>query len=127
MISTDSTPSTTYEQDWPNYNLAQQNEKERFLILLRDLCSTVPQPPQTKGRPRMSFADMLFAATFKVYSSFSSKRFTSDIRAAMHDGLIDRAPHFNTVSNYLSDPNLTPLLKSLIEPVFPIWLKQVMR
>ena len=63
----------------------------------------------------MPLSDMLFAATFKVYSGFSSRRFTSDVRTAMDDGLIDRAPHFNTVSNYLADPNLTPLLRSLIE------------
>jgi len=44
-----------------------------------------------------------------------SRRFTTDIQTAKRDGLIDHAPHFNTVSNYLSDPALTPLLKSLIE------------
>ena len=107
-------PRPTYPQDWATYNLAQQHEKEQFLGLLRDLCSTVAQPPQTNGRPRLPPADMLFAAVYKVYSGFSSRRFTTDIQTAMGDGLIDHAPHFNTVSNYLSDPTLTPLLKSLI-------------
>ncbi len=115
MISVNPTTPTTYPQAWSDYNLAQQHEKERFLILLRDLCSTVPQPPQTKGRPRLPLTGMLFAATFKVYSGFSSRRFTTDIQTAKQDGLIDHAPHFNTVSNYLSDAALTPLLKSLIE------------
>ena len=115
MISPNPTASVTYPQDWSNYNLAQQNEKERFLVLLRDLCATVPQPPQTKGRPRLPLADMLFAATFKVYSGFSSRRFTSDVQAAMQSGLIDHAPHFNSTNRYLADPTLTPLLKSLIE------------
>ena len=108
-------PRPTYPQNWPSYNLAQQNEKARFFVLLRDLCSNVEQPPQSKGRPRMPLADMVFAAVFKVYSGFSSRRFTTDIRDAMRDGLIDHPPHFNTVSNYLADPTLTPLLKSLIE------------
>ena len=115
MISPNPTAPTTYPQDWPAYNLAQQNEKERFLVLLRDLCSTIPQPPQTTGRPRLPLADMVFAAAYKVYSGFSSRRFTTDIQTAKRDGLIDHAPHFNTVSNYLGDPDLTPLLKSLIE------------
>ena len=99
----------------PEFNLAQQNEKERFLILLRDLCNTVPQPPQGKGRPRLPLADMLFAATFKTYSGFSSRRFTTDIQTALQDGLIDHAPHFNSTNRYLADSALTPLLKSLIE------------
>ena len=53
MISTYSTTTPevparpTYPQDWRNYNLAQQNEKEHFLTLLKDLCGTVPQPPPT--------------------------------------------------------------------------------
>ena len=115
MISRNPTASPTYPQDWSNYNLAQQSEKGRFLVLLRDLCGTIPQPPQTKGRPRLPLADMLFSATYKVYSGFSSRRFTTDIQVARRDGLIDHAPHFNTVSNYLADPALTPLLKSLIE------------
>ena len=115
MISPNPTASVTYPQDWSKYNLAQQTEKQRFLVLLRDLCSTVPQPPQTNGRPRLPLADMLFAATFKVYSGFSSRRFTSDVQAAMQGGLIDRAPHFNSTNRYLADPALNPLLKTLIE------------
>ena len=108
-------PRPTYPQDWTNYSLAQTNEKRLFLNLLRDLCSTVAQPPQGNGRPRMPLADMVFAATYKVYSGFSSRRFTTDIQTAVEDGLIDHAPHFNTTSNYLADPALTPTLKSLIE------------
>jgi transposase len=83
--------------------------------LLADLCSTVPQPPQSTGRPRLPLADMAFAATFKVYSRFSSRRFSSDLRDAQGRGLITRAPHFNSVTNYLSDPGLTPVLHGLIE------------
>lgn len=73
MVYTNSTPTAqapqvrpTYPQDWPSYNLAQQHEKERFLVLLRDLCNTVPQPPQTRGRPRLPLSDMVFAASYKV-------------------------------------------------------------
>lgn len=96
----------TYGQDWHNYNLAQTNEKAQFVVLLRDLCATVEQPEQTIGRPRLPLADMAFATTFKVYSGFSSRRFTTDLREAAYRGLIDNAPHFNSVSNYLADPTL---------------------
>ena len=109
------TVKVTYAQDWPRYNLGQQNEKDRFVSLLRDLCETIPQPPQVTGRPRLPLSDMFFATTFKVYSGFSSRRFTSDIRAARDSGLVAHAPHFNSVSNYLADPALTPLLKALVE------------
>ena len=40
----------TYTQDWTAYNRAQCEEKERFLPMLADLCSTIPQPPQGRGR-----------------------------------------------------------------------------
>jgi transposase len=105
----------TYPQQWHEYNLAQTNEKSRFMVLLRDLCATVEQREQTMGRPRFPLADMVFSTTYKVYSGFSSRRFTTDIREAAYHGLIERAPHFNSVSNYLSAPELTPILKDLIE------------
>ena len=102
-------------QSWHAYNEAQTTEKERFFVLLRDLCETIPQPPQVTGRPRLSLSDMVFATTYKVYSGFSSRRFTTDIRSAEDTGLISHAPHFNSVTNYMADPELTPLLKDLIE------------
>src|ERR671912_2799066 len=81
-----------------------------------DLCSTVPQPPRPPGagRLRLPLSDMLFASAYKVYCGFSSRRFTSDLRDAYTNGLIDSEPHFNSVSNYLSDPALTDTFKYLI-------------
>lgn len=34
----------TYRQRWPAYNAAQVNEKDRFQMLLRNRCETVPTP-----------------------------------------------------------------------------------
>jgi transposase len=104
----------TYRQNWSAYNAAQTEEKTRFVALLADLCRGVPQPEQAMGRPRLPMADMAFAAVYKVYSGFSSRRFTSDLRDAHRDGYIDCAPHFNSVSNYLASPELTPVLNNLI-------------
>ncbi len=102
--------------NWTAYNAAQSEEKTRFVALLADLCNTVPQPsrPPGAGRPRLPLSDMLFASVFKVYVGFSSRRFTSDLHDAYADGLIDSKPHFNSVSRYLSDPQLTDVLKELI-------------
>ena len=117
MTFTQRTTTPTYSQDWPSYNLAQQNEKDRFLILLRDLCNTIPQEPKPrgKGRPSVSLSQRLFAATYKVYSGFSARRFTCDIKAARQRGLVDRAPHFNSTLRYLASAELTAHLKALIE------------
>jgi transposase len=103
-------------QNWTAYNAAQTEEKRRFVELLADLCSTIPQPPRPPGagRPRLPLADMVFASVFKVYVGFSSRRFTSDLRDAFVDGLIDSTPHFNSVSNYMVKPELTDILKGLI-------------
>jgi transposase len=108
------TTRVTYSQDWAAYNAAQVEEKDTFLTLLADLCRTVPEPPQGRGRPRLPLSDMVFATTFKVFSRFSSRRFSSDLREAEARGLISRVPHFNSVSNYMASPGLTPVLHELI-------------
>ncbi|HSH58221.1 MAG TPA: transposase [Acidimicrobiales bacterium] len=105
----------TYSQDWSAYNAAQTGEKEMFVRLLADLCSIVPQRPHTIGRPRLPLSDMAFALGYKVYSRFSSRRFTSDLRAAEVAGLIDKAPHFNSVLRYTASPELTPVLAHLVQ------------
>jgi hypothetical protein len=76
----------TYVQNWPAYNAAQTNQKGLFLTLLRDLCANVPEPEQTRGRPRLPLRDMIFAAAFKVYSTASARRFMSDRREAQLSG-----------------------------------------
>src|SRR5579871_1695516 len=66
----------TYPQQWVAYNAAQTNEKDKFLMLLRDLCSRIETPAQSNangGRPRIPFSDAIFAACFKVYSTFSGR------------------------------------------------------
>src|SRR5215210_5277189 len=106
------TPRT---RSWSTYDAAQTEEKRRFVVLLAELCSNVPQPEQEgKGRPRLPLSDMLFASVYKVYCGFSSRRFTSDLREAYTNGLIDSRPHFNSVNRYIADPQLTGILTELI-------------
>jgi transposase len=104
----------TYPQQWPSYNQAQTNEKARLQTLLYELCSGIEEPLQTFGRPRLPFADMIFAAVFKVYSTVSGRRFISDLREAHGRGYISKTPHFNSISNYLELESMTPYLKQLI-------------
>lgn len=114
-VKTTETLQVTYRQNWPVYNAAQCVEKERAPILLRGLCDGIIQPPQTKGRPRLSLADMVFAATMKVYNGDSARRSDTDMRDYAARGLISKAPHYNSVLGYLENPALTPILKALIE------------
>jgi transposase len=109
------TVKKTYKQEWSAYNLAQTHEKDRFLSLLDELCKGVEEPIQSNGRPRLPLADMIFASTFKVYSTVSGRRFMSDLRDAHSKGFLTRAPHYNSIARYLENPTLTPFLKQMIE------------
>jgi transposase len=62
----------------------------------------------------LPLADALFAACFKVYSTFSGRRFMTDLREAKGKGLIGRVPHFNSIFNYLENLSLMPILRTLI-------------
>jgi len=106
---------TTYTQDWPAYNEAQAHEQERFVILLRDLCNGIEQPPQTFGRPKLLLSDTVFTAAHKVYSTMSGRRFMSDCREAAVKGLVTKSPFFTSIFRCLENPELTPILKTLIE------------
>lgn len=104
----------TYSQDWPAYNEAQTHEKPLFIRLLHDLCDTVVEPQQSRGRPRLPLADMVLASAYKVYVGFSSRRFVGELREACDRRVIEKVPHFNSVSNYLSDPGLTAVFSDLV-------------
>ena len=109
------TMRVTYRQDWPAYNAAQINEGDHFSNLLRDLCDTIPQPSQGRGRPRFPLSDMVFAIGQKVYSTLSTRRAMSGIKDAGEDGLLEKAPSCTSIFRYLENPDLAPILKGLIE------------
>ncbi len=105
----------TYKQDWNAYDRAQTTEKEHFLVLLHDLCGRIAEPVhEGAGRPPLSRADMVFAGVYKVFSTYSARRFMTDLRDAKAKGLIDRVPHYNSIQRYLYSPELTPILKWLV-------------
>jgi transposase len=104
----------TYSQDWKAYNLAQTQEKAELQSLLYELCRTVPEPEQFRGRPRLSLADIIFSSALKVYSTVSGRRFMTDLREAKERGYLSRLPSYNSVFRYLEAQTLTPHLYDLI-------------
>ncbi|HWZ42048.1 MAG TPA: transposase [Candidatus Saccharimonadales bacterium] len=104
----------TYPQNWPAYNKAQTTEQDKFQILLRDLCAGVQDPEPKFGRPPLPLKDMIFSATFKIYSTFSGRRFMSDLRESQERGYIWKAPHYNSIFRYLESDSLTPILRELV-------------
>jgi transposase len=112
--TTTETVKIRYKQVWAAYNSAQTNEKKRFLMLLSDLCDGIDEPIQTMGRTRLPMADMIFAATFKVYSTVSSRRFMTDLKEQYVMRRMSKMPCFNSINNYLADESLTPYLQALI-------------
>jgi transposase len=117
MKSVTFTETKLYKQDWPSYNLAQTTEKHRFQALLSDLCQGVPQPPRPqgkRGRLPVLLSDAVFASTFKVYSTVSTRRFACDLKDAHERGYVSKPIHYNSICNYLENPELTPILNGLI-------------
>lgn len=104
----------TYTQKWPAYNAAQTHEKSELQGLLYELCRTIPEPEQKRGRPRLTLADIIFSTTFKVYSTVSGRRFETDLREAKGKGYLSKLPHYNSVFRYLESETLTPYLYELI-------------
>lgn len=105
----------TYRQEWPAYNKAQTVEKAQFQYLLHQLCNGVGEPAQHRGRPRLPLEDMIFSMAFKVYSTFSGRRFMSDMRQAHARGYVSKLPSYNSIFRYFESEMLTPHLLMLIE------------
>lgn len=109
------TMRVTYSQPWAAYNAAQTAEGDLFPQMLQGLCATLPNPPQGRGRPRLPISDMAFACVSRVYSGKSARRFDSEVREAMADGLTDSDPHFNSVLRYLRSEEMTEALRLMVE------------
>jgi transposase len=106
----------TYGQNWTAYNLAQTTEKARVEALLKSLCAGIEEPaPKKTGRPRIPLRDAVFAAVMKVYTTFSGRRASTDIRGCAERGHIADAPHYNSIFRCLENPATTAVLTRLIE------------
>ncbi len=108
------TVKKTYPQNWKAYNLSQQTEKERFMDLLSDMTSRIRQPAYNFGRPTNNLGDTIFSMIFKVYSTFSGRRFATDLKNAKEKNLIEEITPYNTMFRYFQKPELTPILTQMV-------------
>ena len=108
------TARKTYSQDWKSYNLSQQKEKQLLMKFLGDITSRIRQPAYNFGRPTTQLSDTVFSMVFKVYSTFSGRRFTSDMEIAKEKDYIEKGIHFNSLFNYFRKKEITPLLSQMV-------------
>lgn len=108
------TVKKTYPQNWKQYNISQQTEKEKLMELLADITSRIRQPAYTFGRPKGNLGDNIFAMVFKVYSTFSGRRFATDMKWALEKEYIENKVPYNTMFRYFKKPELTPLLAQIV-------------
>jgi transposase len=59
-------------------------------------------------------SDALFAATFKIYSTVSTRRFACDLKDAHERGYVTKPIHYNSICAYLENKDLTPIYHNLI-------------
>jgi len=110
------TEKVTYKQNWPAYNRAQSMEKDRLQELLFDLCKGLAEPerPVTRGMKPHSVRDSIFSMVFKVYSTFSGRRFSSDLREAHKRGHLSKEIPGMKTASFMENPAFTPILKALV-------------
>jgi transposase len=117
MTVTETIKKPSYKQDWPAYNAAQENEKHKFQMLLRDLCLGLPDntaQPRQRGNQHFPFRDGIFSACYKVYSTLSCRRFMSDMRDAKDKGYVSRCPSKTTVFSVLESRATFEYLRLLV-------------
>lgn len=109
------TKKVTYRQDWPAYNAAQGREKNRVLELLYDLCRDLEERVITgRGRRPHTVKDSVFAMVLKVYTTFSARRFASDLQDAHEKGFTSANIPSMKVTKFMEDAAFTSILKALI-------------
>ena len=113
-ITVTKTVRKTYSQKWSEYDQSQIHQKELFMKLLSDLTNNVEQPQYTFGRPTIPLSDMIYNSVLKVFTTFSLRRFMSDMQIAQEKGYVENKPCYASIGHFLQKEELTPILSNLI-------------
>ena len=103
----------TYSQDWSNYDKASINQKSLFMKLLKDITSNLNQEYKF-GRPTLPVSDMVYSSVMKVFTTFSLRRFMSDMQIAKEKGYVNATPCYASVGHFMQKKEITPLLAKMI-------------
>ncbi|MFH2020532.1 MAG: transposase [archaeon] len=114
-ITQTTTIRKTYKQDWKAYNYSKQIEKDKFMELLADITSRIREPVYDYGRPTNPLSDSVFAMVFKVYSTYSGRRFASDMNLALERKQIEKRIPYNSMFDYFQKKEMTPLLSQIVQ------------
>lgn len=106
-----------HKVDWSDYNKHMTAEKLMFLDMLRELCRCVEQKKRSarRGRPSMSFEEVLFCMNLMIYHNKSSRRTISELQLTKDRGLLNKVPHYNTILKYFNFPDVKDYLVKMIE------------
>lgn len=63
----------------------------------------------------MALRYMVFSSALKVYSTFSLRRFSTDMKDAKEKGYIEKVPYYPTVARYMESQGLTQVITDLIK------------
>lgn len=105
----------TYAQDWANYDKASINQKALFLELLADLVRNIKEDEYKFGRPKISKQDLVFSSVLKVYTTFSLRRFMTDLETAKEKGYVNSKPSYSSISHFMNKKDLEPVLRELVK------------
>ena len=104
----------TYSQNWSEYDKASINQKTLFMKMLKDITSNIEQPSYEFGRPTLPVSDMVYSSVMKVFTTFSLRRFMSDMQIAKEKGYVNATPCYASVGHFMQSKEVTPLLVKMI-------------
>ena len=107
-------PKKTYTQNWQGYNLGATNEKLLSIQILRDILDHMKIRQTTPRKKSFTIEEKVLMLFLKTYNNISSRRFVSDMVMARGAGYISKVVHFNSITNYFRDKELTPVLKTIL-------------
>ena len=97
------------------HNQAQEHESQHFIRLLWDLVNTIPEGPHVRGRKPADLQKALYGLIHRVHATKSGRRSYSDLLIAASVMGMDELPSRPTLTRYMQDPALTPILTDLVE------------
>src|SRR3989338_9792193 len=103
----------TYSQNWSEYDKASINQKTLFMKLLKDITTNLSQDYKF-GRPNLPLSDMAYSSVMKVFTTFSLRRFMSDMQIAKEKGYVNATPCYASVGHFMQKKEVTPLLAQMV-------------